>query len=304
MVEAEDLKGADTYANIVEVAEASGGKAVTSTEDWHPLFRYDLEPDDLPARVTIHVRRQHGPVQVKARVNGENKDLQWDWGKPGELEWTSLGTYDLTELGDRIEIIRGQGDKDPVLDAVLFADANAGTAPKTATPQPNANTPQNAGDVGITGGAAAGSSGLPPERPNAALPATSVNVSVDWSAAVGQITAAHWGVAAYSLVNAEDANEPGYVAFLSTLQPGLVRVHHAGMPNKWSNEATRSWNVEAMRNSLAPMAAMPDAELMVTLCGWPTWFNESKAVAPEKYDDAEELVRQWVPRCMKHRRCR
>ena len=293
LIEAEDLDGADTYANVIDVAEASGGKAVTSTEDWHPLFRYELEPDDLPERVTIHVRRQHGPVQLKARVDGKNKDLKWDWGKPGELKWASLGTYDLAQLGDRIEIIRGQGDQDPVVDAVVFADASAG-APKARQPQPNANTPQNAGDVGITGGAAAGSSILPPERPNASLPATSAKVSVDWSNTVGQIDAGHWGVAAYSMVNANEANEPGFVAFLTTLQPGLVRVHHAGMPQKWSDEATRSWNVEAIRNSLAPMAQLPDAELMVTLCGWPTWFSESKAVAPEKYDEAEELVRAWV----------
>ncbi|MEM6854308.1 MAG: hypothetical protein AAF593_07865, partial [Planctomycetota bacterium] len=35
LIEAEDLDGADTYANVIDVAEASGGKAVTSTEDWH-----------------------------------------------------------------------------------------------------------------------------------------------------------------------------------------------------------------------------------------------------------------------------
>jgi hypothetical protein len=293
LVEAESVEGASVYANVIDLAEASGGQAVTSTEDWHPLFRYKLEPGSLPERVTIHVRRQHGPVQLKARVDGKTKELKWDWGKPGELQWTRLGTYRLAELGDRIEIIRGQGKPAPIVDAVVFADADGG-ATQTPTPPTNANTPQNAGDVGITGGAASGAAGLPPERPDPALAPVPVAFSVDWSKNQGAITARHWGVAAYSLVEAKQAQEPGFVAFLATLQPGLVRVHHAGMPDKWSDEATRSWDVEAIRHSLAPMAQLPDAELMVTLCGWPTWFSESKAVAPEKYDEAEQLVRQWV----------
>ena len=294
LIEAEDLEGASTYAKVIEIAEASAGRAVTSHEDWHPLFRHQLEPGDLPERVTVYVRRQHGPIQLKARVAGRTDELKWDWDKPREWTWTSLGTYDRAALGERIEIIRGRGGQAPVIDAVVLADGGAAAGGNAQAPDPNLNAPENAGDVGITGVAAAGALGLPPELPDPALPAIRASVTIDWSTFQGQITSRHWGVAAYNMVEAREANDPGYVSFLRTLQPGLVRVHHAGMPDKWSNRATRSWDVEAMRNSLAPMAQLPDAQLMVTFCGWPSWFSKSKAVDPEQYDEAEQLVRAWV----------
>ncbi|MEM9881791.1 MAG: hypothetical protein AAF800_02600, partial [Planctomycetota bacterium] len=299
-VEAESIEKAAVYARVIDADDASGGQAVTSPEPWRPLFRYTLEPGDLPERVTVHVRRKHGPIQLKARVDGANQDLKWNWKKPAEFTWASLGTYNTADLGERIEIIRGNNADAPIVDAVVFADAGSAAAPRDATPPReaaaprNANAPQNAGDVGITGGAAAGSGGLPPERPRAGLDPVDAVFSIGWSTPRGEVTAAHWGVAAYSLVDPRKADEPGFVAFLSALRPGLVRVHHAGMADLWSDAETRSWDVETIRRCLAPLAELPDAKLMVTFCGWPSWFSESKAIPPEKYDDAERLVRDWV----------
>ncbi|MEM6458305.1 MAG: hypothetical protein AAF710_02820, partial [Planctomycetota bacterium] len=294
LVEAESIEKAAVYARVIDADDALGGRAVTSPEPWRPLFRYALEPGELPERVTVHVRRRHGPIQLKARIDGKNKDLKWDWGKPAEFAWANLGTYNTADLGELIEIIRGNNANAPIVDAVVFADATATATPgKVNTPR-NANAPQNAGDVGITGAAATGSDGLPPERPRAGLDPIDAAFSIDWSTPRGEVTAAHWGVAAYSTVDPRKADEPGYVAFLSALRPGLVRVHHAGMADLWSDAETRSWDVATIRRCLAPLTQLPDTKLMVTFCGWPSWFSDSKAIPPEKYDAGEQLVRDWV----------
>ena len=131
VVEAEDAKGAASYAKVVEDAEASGGKAVTSGQEWKPVFRGDIA-DDLPDRVLVHVRRKGGPIQLKARVDGKNEELKWDWGKPDAYEWAEFGPYNREELGSRIELMRGKGDAAPHVDVVVFASADGGAAPAKA----------------------------------------------------------------------------------------------------------------------------------------------------------------------------
>jgi len=292
-IEAESMPGADQYGEIVDDDDASGGQAVTSGQEWRPVLRYALG-DDLPDRITIHVLRKGGPLQLKARVDGKNKELKWNWSKPSEYKWTSFGTYDRETLGDRIEIIRGKGDG-PRIDAIVLQDAGGGAAGAKPGTHDDTDNPQNAAEAGVTGDAAGDdASGLPPVRPRAGLPARSVDLTVDWSADRGDITPAHWGVATYSMADVGKANDPGFINFLATLRPGLVRVHHSGLADKWSNETTRSWDVDRIRGSLAPMKHLPDASLMVTLPNWPEWFSNTKAIEVDRYSEAEELMRDWV----------
>ncbi|MEM6391543.1 MAG: glycosyl hydrolase [Planctomycetota bacterium] len=298
LIEAEDAPNANQYGNVIDDADASGGQAVTSPQEWRPLFRYAL-PNGLPDRVTVHVRRKGGPIQLKARVDGKNQPLKWAWSKPDRYAWVSLGTYDRDKLGQSIEIIRGKADQPPRIDAVVLADASAtasGPADPVKTPSTgtDTNVPQSAQDAGITGDAAAGANALPPAAPRPDLTPIDVPITVDWSTTLGPITPAHWGVALFSVADPVKADDPGFVGFLTTLRPGLVRVHHSGLADRWSNAQTRDWDTQAIAGSLAPLRHLPDATLMVNLPNWPEWFSESKAISPDQYSEAEDLVRRWV----------
>lgn len=56
---------------IVEVEGASGGRAVTSEQEWQNLFEAPVPPGDA---FKIWIRHQNGPIMLKAKVNGKVQD--------------------------------------------------------------------------------------------------------------------------------------------------------------------------------------------------------------------------------------
>lgn len=164
-------------------------------------------------------------------------------------------------------------------------------------PSPIPTTPQTAAEAGIADTELpATDGGLPGNRPDPDLPGVTTAITVDWPQPIGTITPEHWGVCLFTIVGSvEQATDPGYADFLGELQPGFIRIHHSKMSQRWTDEQTRDWDVEKMRQSLAILERVPDAKVMICLPAWPTWLNDSsKLLPPEKYDEAERLVRGWV----------
>ena len=147
-VEAE-AKLAAGDAKIHEIAEASGGKAVSIARDWQPLLFADL-----PAtgdEFTVWARYSGAAILVKAELPSGQKDLQWLWDKPASLEWKRVGRFSREQIGKRLVVIRGRGGgQGPILDAVLFStdDGFKPQAPAAgAATQNGANTNAAADDA-------------------------------------------------------------------------------------------------------------------------------------------------------------
>ncbi len=291
-VEAESQE-AQEFAEIIEDADASGGKAVRSHEAWRPIFRHAIS-SDTPDRVTIHVRRLGGPIILKARVDGENKDLKADYSKPKTYTWVNMGTFTRDQLGDRIEVIRGKADTPPRLDCVVISPVAADT-----------DTPQNAGDAGIQGDAAALGGALPPYQPRAELEVQDIALKIDWDADRGTLGPRHWGLALYHPVQGKADQDAGFIDYLVQVKPGLVRIHRAGLGQAWMNQAKTAfddglpvWDQEIIARALAPVQALRDqgvkTDLMVCLSDWPTWFSKDKLVDPEQLEQARAIVRELV----------
>ena len=122
-VEAE-TKLASGDLKILDLPDASGGKAVSIARDWQPLL---IAP--LPAtgdEFTVWVRYKDKPVLVKADLDGGQKDLGWIWDAPAELTWKRAGRFKREEIGKNLIVIRGgEGGQGPVLDCVVFATDDA-----------------------------------------------------------------------------------------------------------------------------------------------------------------------------------
>lgn len=103
---------------IIEDADASGGKAVSIDREYQPLFKAPIPANG--DEFTIWARYQNGAIQAKSRVGGKQVDLKWSYGKPKTLTWKSLGRYGRAQLGEELIIIRGNGAS-AILDAVVFA---------------------------------------------------------------------------------------------------------------------------------------------------------------------------------------
>ncbi len=285
LVEAEDAPGAGSYGQVVDDADASAGKAVTSGAAYHPLFRYDID-DELPDRLELWVRHKGGPLQLKFKVDGSTKEITWKWNKPAEYTWTSFGEYDRASMGRQA----------PHVDAVVFG-------PVEAEPG-STQTPQNAGEAGIAATAAEGTV-IPPAVPDDALSIIDATVMIDWSADAGELTRDHWGIALFHPVNGKAADDTGLSSFLTTAAPGLVRLHRADQGKLWQNpdklrfdDGLPAWDVDTIRRALAPVQAVRDAgvdvRLMLNHGYWPTWFADGKRVDPKLYDQAAALSRELV----------
>lgn len=144
---------------ILDLPEASGGKAVSLPRDWNPIFI--AAPPEQGEAFTVWVRYKDKPILLKAATKDGQKDLGWQWDSPTELTWKRAGRWKREEIGDNLVIIRaGDGGQGPVLDCVTFAtddiyDPNIDTAaaPKVmAQNKPAINAANNAAN--ITEGAA------------------------------------------------------------------------------------------------------------------------------------------------------
>jgi xylan 1,4-beta-xylosidase len=246
---------------IVELAGASDGKAVTSDADWQMLFQAPLPSGDA---WKIWVRHKHGPLAVKSVENGKVKD-NWNWKSPAGWEWTDMGTYSRVQLGEGLRIGRqagGGGKPSPIVDAVVFAP-----------------------DVIKV---------LPAFEPDGKAAPLSVKASVDWNKTAGQMKAGMWGWNDYEVLYPERAADKKYQEALRALNPALVRIHHAGFSTTWTNEATRSWDVEKIRAGLKASTGFGNAKIMMNVSGPPKWISEDKLMTPAQEDEFARLCGQLV----------
>ncbi len=263
-------------SEVVNDAEALGGKAVTSGGEYSSLIEAKLPETD--EAFTIWVHRKGGPIQLKAVVNGAQKEKKWDWGKPDGYEWCSLGRYKRADLGEAIVIIRSskQAEKVPHIDAIVFS-ADAAAHPK--------------------GMKADGEKELPPEAPDNSLPATTASVQIDWSKTVGQMPPSIWGVNDSQVFDAKSAAAPDYQAFLASLTPALIRNLDGALISKWLDPKTRTWDVDMIKAGFAASTGYGKTRIILNIPSWPKWMTkqaDKTTLTPESEEEFVKLVGQLV----------
>lgn len=300
LLEAEDPAPRST-SRVIDDAAASGGRAVTSEKDWEPIFsaagdRFPTEGEEL----TVWVRHRGGPIQLKATVDGSSQEKKWNWGKSDAWKWTSLGRYPRAELGTAITIIRGTGEPHPAIDAVVLASdaaakpagqaADSAPAATATTTSPRRGGPQSAADAGVEGG----ETGRATNEPDPAAAPVAVELSIDWTQTVGPITRNHWAVADYTILKPDQAAQPEFNAYLELIEPSLVRIHHAGMANTWTDEKTRTWDVAKIHKAFADATGYGDAPIMMNIASWPEWLHDGPTLPPEKEAEYVRLTGELV----------
>ncbi len=291
LIEAEDPAPTSTH-RIVEDAQASGGKAVTSDKPWEPVF-VTTTAAQASGPLTVWVRRKGGPLCLKAVVDGKQQELKWDWSKPEQWTWTRWGRYEPKRLGSRLVLIRGDGGAAPQVDCVVLAPEDAAAPGGAAGAAPGG--PANAAEAGI-GKSTSTAGALPPEKPDPALPPRAVAVAVDWAAGQGRLDARHWGVNDYEVVDPRAGADAGFQAYLQELNPRLVRIHHAALADRWTDAAQRTWDWPRIDAGLAVLRTRTDAQVMVNLASWPRWLHEGSVLPAEKESIFIELVADLVGR--------
>ncbi len=284
--EAEDHHGSDS--KIVEDADASGGKAVFNEKAWQPLVVIDT-PAEGGEVFTIHIRHKGGPLLLKGVVGGKQKEFKQVWDKPKEWKWTKVSKVKRPELGDKLFVIRGDGDEKIGIDAVIYEGADSTKAgEKTAKTQatdepvlPDEVVKQSEEKV------------LPPETPRADAEAIQVDLSIDWNQSVGQIPAMIWGVNDYEIHKPASAGDEGYNAFLTKLNPPIIRIHRGSFPGEWLDPEQKHFDVEKIKAAVKAASGYGESAIMLNIAAWPAWMNDgdSNRLSPEHEDE-------WVAMCV------
>lgn len=257
---------ADPVGRLEKDSTCSGGAYVTgSHQSFEPIFRA-MTPKDLPANVWIFVRRTGAPVQIKGISNGLQSDLAWDWSTPKDFVWCKMGPFSSASLGQRMIIIRGDEGPACAIDSVVITDE----------PEPDLDA------------------FLPPLPP--------VPLEIDWAKPGRIITRDHFGLNCYSGLDPETAANPKYLENLIHMNPGILRIHHAGMledasksPSAWVDHQKKCWHQERILAALAPLRTLP-SRIIICINTWPSWMdqNQDGRLDPDCHDDYADFCADLV----------
>ncbi len=271
---------------VVGSAGASGGKAVTSDKEWEPMFEVATpkEGDGLE----IHVRHKGGPLQLKAVVGGQQKELQWIWDQPNDWKWSSFGKFTREQLGSSLLIIRGgKMEQNPMIDCVVIGAPGPAPAPgagaAAATPTQPVPAAAAGNAINVPDAVVNQLTATPSYTADNVSPPVAIVLSVDWGKPVAPITLLHWGVNDYDISEPERAMNAGFNAFMQKLQPAFIRIHHAGLSDRWTDAATRKWDVAKIKQAFAATAdGYGDAQIMINIPKWPQWFHDGPTLPGDK----------------------
>ncbi len=287
-IEAESVIGSDS--RVIDDAGASGGKAVTNAKAWQPLAVVPT-PAEGDAFI-LHLRHRGGPLLLKALVNGKQKEFKQVWAKPADWKWTSVGKISRAQLGDKLYIVRGAGEKAPALDAVILspiaARGGAAAAVVAGAGVVAAGVAADAPALPDDAAAANTTKALPPDKPDSAIAARSIDVTITWEKTVAKAPAMLWGVADYEVHSPASAADPGFVAFMKDLHAPLIRVHQGNFPKQYLDAEQKHFDVEKMKacwDGAAP--GYGNAKVMMNISTWPKWMcvPGSSRLAEEHLDD-------------------
>jgi hypothetical protein len=276
--EAEDHKGSDSQ--IIDDADASGGKAVVNAKAWQPLVVI-ATPKDGDA-FTLHIRHKGGPLLLKGVVDGKQKQFKEVWAKPESWAWSKVTGVKREQLGEQLFIIRGGGEGEIAVDAVVYepvqpakAQANDGPVlPEDATKQAESKI-------------------LPPESPRANAQPTEARVTIAWDQPAGNIPAMIWGINDYEIHQPQNAADPEFNAFLTQLNPPIIRIHRGSFPKEWLDAEQKHFDVEKIKAAFAGATGYGDTPIMLNMSSWPKWMCEpGTGFLAAEHEDA------WVAMCV------
>lgn len=116
-----------------------------------------------------------------------------------------------------------------------------------------------------------------------------VLLNVDWTATKAQLTSMHWGVNNYAAAN-QTTYDKFHVDYLNTIQPGLIRMHQAGLVNNWTDASTRDWDRAKIQTIMANVTpGHLNSKVLLCLDEWPSWLQNGGVLATEKEQELIDL---------------
>lgn len=120
---------------------------------------------------------------------------------------------------------------------------------------------------------------------NSQEPSRTSKVIVDWETQQAQTTPFTFGSNDYEITDPEKAADPVFQSILAQLGIGLIRIHHAGLCDRWTNAATKTWDEAKIKAGYD--ASYPQRPTIIqNITGWPQWMaqNQEGLLDRSEYD--------------------
>lgn len=129
--------------------------------------------------------------------------------------------------------------------------------------------------------------------------AEEVAVTVNWGMPSGNVTANHWGVNDFQAKN-QMTFDKNYSDYLKKVNPGIVRIHQAGLVNAWTNNAAGAWDTAKIKlifDNIMP--GYGTAKVLLDLSDWPEFIAPSGNYLPLDKEQALEDYFAQLPSIIK-----
>lgn len=119
-----------------------------------------------------------------------------------------------------------------------------------------------------------------------------VNLSVNWENVIGKLTADHWGVndngSGASQMNDKMAH------FYEQVKPGVIRLHHKGLVDKWVDNTAKSWRKDVIEQELrnAKDTYKHGGRVMLTLDAAPNFISSTYPLTEVQEDELAAFFAQ------------
>lgn len=128
---------------------------------------------------------------------------------------------------------------------------------------------------------------------------TNVNASVNWNSPKGTISAMHWGYNDYAAKTQYTLDKP-YSDFENKVNPGIVRIHQAGLVHEWTNATKQCWDTLKIKTCLYNATkGYPNAKVLLCFSDWPAFISAQEATVPLDKEQALEDYFAQLPSIIK-----
>ncbi|MGV2829982.1 GH39 family glycosyl hydrolase [Myxosarcina sp. GI1(2024)] len=125
--------------------------------------------------------------------------------------------------------------------------------------------------------------------------AIATTVKINWSEAIAQSTPLMFGSNDYEIISPHKARDNEFQRLLAQLNIPLVRIHHTDLSDRWSNEASKTWDEAKIKAGFD--ASYPQNPVLVqNIPRWPKWMttDETGLLAADEYDNYANFCAELV----------
>ena len=224
------------------------GKCVKRSGDWQPIFSAMLP--DKGENFKIWIRYHGSAVQLKG-VNkaGAQKELAWIWAAPTEWTWASFGTFNRSQIGERVLVIRGQAPTPTYIDALVLSPEDTFNPSIELIPI---------------------SDSIP------------IQLLIDWKNVIAHASKISYSLNAFVGFDPASTSNERYQKNMAYMNPGIVRLHNMGLlgdskkdASGWVDTPHKRWDKEKIGKALKN-AYLYHPHLLINIPGWPDWMDKDK----------------------------